>query len=126
MASLELQSDDQITPNPTWQEIEAAIRRMDGRQFTEVTLGTGPVAYPAYISIGGGDGRYWVFIWTEDEQNLTLFDPSKPDGTAALKSGGQSVHIPARQVVGLSEAVRAVRWYFEHSGADPGLKWQHD
>jgi len=43
--------------NPPWEEIEAAIRQLDGRHKTEVSI-TG--AGEAHMSITGGNGVYLV------------------------------------------------------------------
>ena len=49
-----------------WSEIESAIRSLDGHRQTLVTLET---EGEAHMSIGGGNGRYFVYL-TFDNDNF--------------------------------------------------------
>jgi|SRR5579871_3503945 len=111
-------SNVQEIQNPDWSSVEQAVRRLDAKRHTEVTLGN-----HSYISVSGGNGQYYVFIFTDDEQNLVLRNGSSSHGEVLLVSGGQTARLPARHIVQLHEALQAVRAYFEKSTPDPTMDW---
>jgi hypothetical protein len=106
---------------PDWATVETAIRKLDQVHHSEVTLGD-----EAYISVGGGQGQYSVFIFTEEERNLILTDPSKSSGSDVLVSGGQSARIENQRIVDLDTALKAVKAYYQRRQADPSLQWIED
>ena len=119
--------DDQRRANhqtvnaPVWQDVEDAIRKLDGKMRTSIYLGG--IGGDPYLSVGGGDGRYLVVIWTRDERNVILTDSAKGDDKVRLVVGGQAVLLPGRQIVGLDAALRAARTYLETREPDPSLDW---
>lgn len=108
--------------NPSWQQVEKVIKKLDAKDHTEVVLQDG-----GQISVCGGGGRYFVSIFTEDERSMVLTDPNK-QGKAKefLMCGGQKIALPAERVVDLESAVKAVRCYFDTRTADEELFWVED
>lgn len=107
--------------NVVWPDVEAAIRRLNGKSHTEVVLSAD--ADGPYLSIGGGPARYFVFIWTADERNLILTDPRRDEGRERLVVGGQAVVFPSRQAVSLEDALAAAQTYFHTQSPDRRLAW---
>jgi len=118
-SQLERKANLQTICDPTWEQIEEAIRRLDGKVHTEVLL-----SKAGQLSIGGGAGQYFVSIFTDDERSLIAIDQSKTaQEHTALVSGGQTVSLPKRQIVDVDAALRAARAYFETERPDPTLTW---
>jgi hypothetical protein len=112
-------SNLQTMANPSWEDVQTAIRRLDAERHTEVML-----AGSAQMSIGGGGGRYFVSIFTEDERSLVLLDRGNPDDEmVTLMAAGQNVALPRQQVVDVESAIRAARYFVESECADPNLDW---
>lgn len=112
----------QTIVNPTWAEVEQAIRRLDAALHTEVVLiGAG------HLSVGGGGGQYFVSIFTDDERSLVLVDSSKPEGeTTYLVSAGQKVALRAREVTDIALALKAARTFHARGTADDALVWEEE
>ena len=107
--------------NPSWVEIESAIRQLDGRQRTEVSIaGDGE----AHMSITGGNGTYLI---SATPNNDVFYDLRNPDGAPDEKfkivSGGQTVTASAEEVVDLDTALQAARTFAEWGTFDPTLAW---
>ena len=77
------------TPNPTWEDIEAAIRRLDGNTCTLLCLGIGKPPVP-HMGIGGvEDGCYVVYCTLDKRTFHKLIDAQAPVGKRVLTAGGQ-------------------------------------
>jgi hypothetical protein len=112
------------TIHAEWSDVVDAIRRLNGKSHTEVTLaegGDGP-----YIMIGGGPTRYFVFIWTADERSLILTDPRKGDAVERLIVGGQAAEHPSRQIVTIEDATMAAKTFFNTRLPDQELFWAEE
>lgn len=117
-------SDPAELQNPTWLDIEAAIRRLDGDTCSLVTLGIGPSPVP-HMAIGGGEaGKYIVYTTPDNLSFHTLINPQAPPGKCHLVAGGQRGDYDLKICVSLSEALRAARAYAETGAHDPALTWE--
>ena len=116
-------SDRRQVKNPTWEQIEIAIRRLDGDRCTLLILGIGdPVPH---MGIGGGeDGRYIVYATPDNLSFHTLINPNAPPGKCMLKAGGQVGNYALKKCVSLREALLAVKTYAETGEVDAGLTWE--
>src|SRR6266576_4682856 len=81
-------SNLRMTRDADWSDVEAAVRGLNGKSRTEVTIAA--KADGAYMGIGGGPSRYFVFIWTDDERSLILTDPRRDEAPEKLVVGGQA------------------------------------
>jgi hypothetical protein len=109
--------------DPTWDDVATAISKLDQIRHSAAILsreGSG------YIGINGGSGVYFVFIFTEDRISLIPYDAGKPDEPVDLVAGGQEVFFSSRQMVGLDDALRAARHYYETGEPYPSLVWHAD
>jgi hypothetical protein len=110
--------------NPDWNPIEAAIRDLDGKSKTLVTLG---VDDETYMTIGGGEsGKYIVSVTFDNLSFHNLVDLSKLDETEKLVIGGQEGIYPAKMCVDLLRCLLAARTFAESGKLDKLLCWQED
>jgi hypothetical protein len=110
--------------NPSWPEIEAAIRRLDGKDCTLLVLGIGEPPVP-HMAIGGGeDGLYIVYTTPDNRTFYKLVNPKAPPGKRLLVAGGQRGDYDCRICVGLSDAITAAKTYAETGQCDPTLSWE--
>jgi hypothetical protein len=117
-------NEGEFIENPDWSQIEAAIRELDGKSKTLVTLG---VDDETYMTIGGGESGKYVVSVTFDNINFhNLVDLSKPDGTEKLVVGGQEGIYPAKMCVDLLRCLLAARTFAESEKLDSLLSWQED
>ncbi len=114
----------QLIETPNWHQIETAIRELDGKSKTLVTLGADD---ETYMSIGGGQsGKYVVTVTLDNIKFYTLVDLSKSDEIQALVVGGQESEYPAKMCVDLLRCLLAARTFTESGKLDPLLTWQED
>jgi len=116
-----LHSDDGKKPDATPQEIEAAIRQLDGVTWTFVL-----VEDPSgrTLSIGGGPQRFVAEVADDATRRFTIIDPRRGGGRIALVVGGQLVDYPARVCVTLDVVLAAAKVFVEQAGARaPELTW---
>ena len=108
--------------NPSWSQIETAIRELDGESKTLVTLG---IDEDTYMSIGGGINKYVVI--TFDNFNFYVLTGSpKSEQIQTLVVGGQNGNYPANQCVDLLHCLLAARTFTESRKLDTLLTWQED
>ena len=123
-------SRDVCVESPSWSEIEAAIRRLDGEHFTSVGLECGGPADPCLMALSGGrDSRVVCSIARPeapdgpDEHFLVEID--RGDGTFIQPVAGAATALPARFSVARARVLQAARHFFAHDGAaDPTLDWE--
>ena len=118
------QDEGELIENPTWHQIEIAIRELDGKSKTSVTLGADE---ETYMSIGSGQsGQYVVTVTFDNIKFYTLVDLSKSDEIQPLVVGGQESEYPAKMCVDLLRCLLAARTFTESGKLDPLLNWQED
>lgn len=116
--------EGQLIENPNWSQIEIAIRELDGKHRTLVTLGADD---ETYMSIGGGHLRKYIVTVTFNNINFyTLVDLSNSDEIETLFVGGQESKYPAKMCVDLLRCLLAARTFTESRQLDPLLTWQED
>lgn len=125
-----LQTDDETIERPRWENVEDAIRRLDATSLSEVMLAPSPPLGPPegdhHMAVGGGkDGLYIVYMTEDNLQFWNLADPSTDDDkmTVVMTIGGQESDYRRAQLVALTDALVAARWYFEHGRRADGLLW---
>ena len=117
-------NESELIENPSWSQIEAAMRELDGKSKTLVTLGADD---ETYMSIGGGEGGKYIVTVTFDNLNFhVLIEPSKPDETEKLVVGGQEGVYPAKMCVDLLRCLLAARTFTETGKLEPLLAWEED
>lgn len=106
-----------------WTEVEAAIRELDGHHRTLVTLET---EGETHMSIGGGNGKYFVYITFDNENFNYLVNRSNPDKMETLVIGGQSGLYPAISCVDLTTTIKAAKVFAELGIIEKSLEWERD
>jgi hypothetical protein len=106
-----------------WEEVEAAIRELDGHCRTLVTL---EAEDETHMAIGGGSSKYFVYVTFDNETFYYLVDPSKSDNSETLVVGGQEGVYPARSCVDLSTTLKAARGFAEFGKIEKSVVWEQD
>lgn len=108
--------------NPTWSEIEMAIRSLDGVTKTLVTLSPGDI--DAHMGIGGG-GTLLVCYATSDNCSFhTLVNPlGRTDTMLRLAAGGQPGDYSERHCVSMATVLKAAKSYCDGGRVDDSLTW---
>ncbi len=107
--------------NPVWDDVEKAVRRMNGRQFCEVDLGVD--GENSLLVTGGARGRYMV-EHLSPVQNLVLYSPHKSDTrqVAIMENGPED--FPECVVVELPVVLQAAQTYLETHEVDRRFCWK--
>ena len=118
------QDEGDLIESPTWSQIEQAIRELDGKSKTLVTLG---VDDECYMSIGGGEsGKYIVNVTFDNVRFHNLVDPSKPDGIDKLVVGGQEGNYSAKMSVNLETTLLAAQIFTVSGKLQISLFWEEE
>lgn len=113
-------SPQQDVPNPSWLQIDAAIRGLDGARNSLLSLAIGdPVPH---MAIGGGPDRYILYATFDNLTFATLADPNVGPGTVELVAGQRGKY-PARNAVSLALVLQAARVFAMSGLLDHGLTW---
>jgi Immunity protein Imm1 len=106
-----------------WTEIETAIRELDGHQRTLVTLET---ECEAHMSIGGGNGRYFVYLTFDNDNFNYLVNLSSSDKPEILVIGGQEGIYPAQSCVDLTTTIKAAKVFAELGTMERSVRWERE
>lgn len=106
-----------------WQEIESAIRELDGHHKTLVTLETDS---ETHMAVGGGQDKYVVYMTFDNESFHYLVDPSRSNVEESLVVGGQEGVYPAKSCVDLNITLKAARAFAELGAMDESVVWETD
>jgi hypothetical protein len=114
---------DTAVDTPSWADVEAAVRALNNRNLSDIHLElAGPPE--AFLSVGGGAGRYIVSGSVDGRVFPVLIDASLPeDPRVDLVVGGQLGDYPRCCAVDLDHALRAVRSVAETGEFQQGLGW---
>jgi hypothetical protein len=107
---------------PSWIEIERAIRTLDGKEHTSVMIRKDE---ETYMSIGGGPNAYTLTALFENQRGpYYLLDQSRRNGDVLLVVGGQSIDVPAKMVVPLGMVLIVAKSFAERGELQEGMSWQ--
>jgi hypothetical protein len=106
-----------------WSEIETAIRELDGHHRTLVTLET---ESESHMSIGGGNGKYFVYLTFDNDNFNYLVNLSSSDKTENLVIGGQSGIYPAKSCVDLTTTLKAAKVFAELGTMERSVSWERE
>jgi hypothetical protein len=128
----------QPVPDPAWPDIEAAIRRLDGRRYRHLQLW--PTADERehdpnpgeheFLTVIGGSGVYLVTIsFADGSQHFLHFPEVRGREVIVLPDpqgfvDGSWTEEASRVCRDVEVVVRAVRHYAEQGGLDPSLSWE--
>lgn len=117
-------SDLTTKQHPSWKEIEAAIRRLDGKSCSLVVIALSDAEAPHMAIGGGGNGRYLVYGTQDNMTFHNLINPAAPTGKCSLVAGGQRGEYAQKHCVSLPDALRAAKTYAETGEYDTALMWE--
>jgi Immunity protein Imm1 len=106
-----------------WTEVETAIRELDGHHRTLFTLET---EGEAHMSIGGGNGRYFVYLTFDNDNFNYLVNLSSSDKTETLVIGGQSAIYSAKSCVDLTTTIKAAKVFAELGTMERSVSWERE
>ncbi|HEY9850394.1 MAG TPA: Imm1 family immunity protein [Leptolyngbyaceae cyanobacterium] len=110
--------------NPNWNQIESAIRDLNGKNKTLVTLGADE---ETYMTIGGGESEKYIVNVTFDNISFTnLVDLSKPEKIEKLVVGGQEGNYPAKLCIDLQTSLLAAKKFAELGQLEQSVSWEED
>ncbi|HXW64485.1 MAG TPA: Imm1 family immunity protein [Burkholderiaceae bacterium] len=118
--------DDEVTKNPSWQDVDSAVRQLDNGSGSDVYLK--PLGAPAevFLGVGGHAGHYVVCGTDARGRNPVLRNDVATDQTMVqLSVGGQLGEFPATFVVSLEQPLLAVRSFYEAGGFECGVAWDY-
>jgi hypothetical protein len=112
-------------PNPTWEQIDSAIRALDGRRRNDLYLHPDADNPETYLAVGGGDERYIVSGSIDNERFRTVvMEPLEDAQHERLVVGGQAGDFPRNWILDVETALRAARSFFESGDFGGGeLTW---
>lgn len=101
-------------PQPTWDQVEDAIRALDERTHNDLYLHPDASNLETYLAVGGGSGRYLVTGSINNERFPTAVNGVESNAARELLVvGGQTGDYPGNWILDLDSALRAVRSFFE-------------
>jgi hypothetical protein len=115
---------DSVLKDPTWSDIEAAIRRLDNKRFNDIYLHRDEDSEDFWLSVGGGSGRYLV-TGASPDGFPTVVDRTRaslPDELLCV--GGQHGYFPARWIQPLDVALKAVHIFFDTGEYRGPVEWE--
>jgi hypothetical protein len=118
------QEEGDLIESSTWSQIEQAIRELDGKSKTLVTLGADD---ECYMSSGGGEsGKYIVNITFDKVSFHNLVVPSKPDAREKLVDAEQEGNYFARMCVNLKTGLLAAQTFTVSGQLQISLSWEEE
>jgi immunity protein Imm1 of predicted polymorphic toxin system len=108
---------------PSWEDIEAALRKLDGESCSLVVLGIGDPPVP-HMAIGGGNGKYIVYATADNAVFHKAMNTRAPDRKCSIVAGGQRGMYDLRMCVTFDQALRAAETYALTGTLDPSLSWE--
>jgi hypothetical protein len=113
--------DEQIKPHATIQDVEAAVRSLDGAQRTLVLI---ELPSGQTLTIRGGPERFVAEVAESDTVRWATIDPTQGDESIDLVVGGQLADYPGRVCVTKQIVLDAVRAFVQQNGLrNPNLTW---
>ena len=118
-----IQNKGSVQPVKEWQQIEVAINQLDGHHRTLVTL---EAEGETHMAIGGGEGKYLVYLTFDNEQFHYAVEPSNPNGDESLVVGGQEGLYPAKLFVNKDIAMKTAKTFAELGVMEKSVIWERD
>jgi hypothetical protein len=114
------------TPNPTWDQVEAAIRALDHHRLPFVFIGLREACRGEdCLSVLGGPNGYAITAADSEGGWVQYFDPNHEGGEIAVWTSDQGFH-PREQYVtyDLGLVLRVASYYAERGQLDPSVQWE--
>jgi hypothetical protein len=106
--------------SPSWNDIETAIRALDGGRRTVVVL----EGERAHLTVGGGsEGRYMVCATVDSAELLTLSLSNEGHSKVTLHVGGQDGEYQDNFVVDTATVMMVAKIFAESGRLDSTVLW---
>ena len=119
--------EPEVLPDPSWADIEAAIRRLDRDEYPYVWLHlTNPIDEdgPRGLNVMGGRGEYAMSI-SSPGRLVYYHDPKRGDEVIRIWESDQGSALPEASLCNDTERVIAVARHFADTARpDPGYEWR--
>lgn len=113
-----------LQESQNWEDIETAIKDLDGRRKTLVTLETDG---ETHMAIGGQTGKYVVYVTFDNENFYNLVDLSKSNAPDEfLVVGGQEGIYPAKLCVDLNTVLQAAKTFALLGKLEKSVIWEQE
>jgi Immunity protein Imm1 len=110
--------------NPSWDQIENGIHRLDGKYRTLLIIGQDNPEFD-YMVIGGGkEGAYWCGLYDKTGREFVVIDPSQTSTMHVKVPTGQTTSVPIRETVDLETVIIAAKKYSESGERASELVWE--
>lgn len=120
-----VQRGEVLIVNPTWDQVDTAIRTLDDGQYNDVYLQPLARDGETFLRVAGGKGRYLVSAAVGGQTFPTLVDPGRdPVATETLFAGGLSGAYPSRWITPLETALNVAHSYFETGRISEEHEWE--
>lgn len=106
---------------PTEREVEAALARLDATAHTLITIERGA---EHHLTVGGGAGRYVVYVALPNDRFWNLVSKRPSQATALLNAGGQEGEYSGWQIVDQSQARSAALVFLSRGELDQEQRWE--
>lgn len=110
--------------DPSWEEVRDLILQLDNEKKTLVTFGDEDMEY--YMAIGGGCGKYILYLSFDDEERIVELVNSKEEEECYMERivGGQRGLYPKNSCIGQREVLIAAETFFRNRTPDESLIWK--
>lgn len=113
--------------NPTWEQIEGSILRLDGQRMTQIVLGA--LEDDAFnedhnMAIGGGGGVYTADVVLDGGASYVPVDLSKGTDDVTLIVGGQVAYRPARHCLDIQTVLQCAETFVRSGELDSTIQWE--
>jgi hypothetical protein len=116
------------TPNPEWESVVTATRRLDKFQYPWIWLFIGDNDEDSTLdclTVVGGDGVYWVGLSAGVHDQLRLFDPEKSNREVELWTSDQGFADYEFHTTNDIEIVLQIARHFAETGQPlPSATWE--
>jgi len=108
----------QQVKNPTWADIETAIRALHGDDLH--LAGDGK----ASMTISGGDDRFFAQVTFDGAYFHYLLGPKRSDELVPIVVGNQEIELEARKISDLRSVLQAARTFADKGRIDDAFSWE--
>lgn len=115
-----------IYAQPTWEQIEAAVRALDHHRLPFLFIGLRDECEGEdCFSVLGGPKGYAISAADEHSGWLNYCDPSHTGGEVPVWTSDQGYYPEERYVTyDVELVIRLTRYYAEHGRLDPSVQWE--
>ncbi len=119
-----MDSHDKLITYPSWQEVGAYLRRLDGKKITYIGLyNIETISETEYFLVGGGGAHYMCTYFANGEKYHLLYDDTEVAGNedVSVRNAGE---LPRKYCVSFEDLYQNVKYFYEYGGMHPKYKWE--